>query len=143
VVLVESQLRPKSAFNLGFIHVEILATIDGVVYETRVGQVIAGPAQIQMVGTIHNCDDGDHSDFPTLHLPAVAYLGQFYLYNTQTASTISVNAKNYVVIPESVSGSVQVILESSADMVDWVATNPGVYSADNTKRFFRVRAVAE
>ena len=59
-----------------------------------------------------------------------------------TANVIS----NYVpadaiVIPTSAAGNVQIILESSADLVNWTAANPGTYSAASaTNRFFRVRA---
>jgi len=36
---------------------------------------------------------------------------------------------------------VNVILESSTDLVTWTQANPGTYGASTTKRFFRVRAV--
>jgi hypothetical protein len=48
-----------------------------------------------------------------------------------------------VVIPSSATGSVQIILESSPDLINWTAANPGIYGAATaTNRFFRVRAVA-
>lgn len=47
-----------------------------------------------------------------------------------------------VVIPTSATGNVQIILESSMDLVNWTAANPGTYGASSaTNRFFRVRAV--
>jgi hypothetical protein len=47
-----------------------------------------------------------------------------------------------VVIPTSATGNVQIILESSIDLVNWTAANPGTYGASSaTNRFFRVRAV--
>ena len=47
-----------------------------------------------------------------------------------------------IVIPASATGSVQIILESSTDLVNWTAANPGTYGASSaTNRFFRVRAV--
>lgn len=61
-----------------------------------------------------------------------------------TANVIS----NYVpadaiVVPSSVVGPVQIILESSTDLVNWTAASPGTYgSTAGTNRFFRVRAVA-
>ena len=64
---------------------------------------------------------------------------------TTPASTIVVS--NYIpadaiVIPASATGSVQVILESSPDLVNWTAASPGIYGASaGTNRFFRVRAV--
>jgi hypothetical protein len=46
-----------------------------------------------------------------------------------------------IVIPASVSGNVQIILESSPDLVNWTAASPGTYGASaGTNRFFRVRA---
>jgi hypothetical protein len=48
-----------------------------------------------------------------------------------------------IVIPASATGSVQIILESSPDLVNWTAASPGTYGASaGTNRFFRVRAVA-
>lgn len=61
---------------------------------------------------------------------------------SQTATVIS----NYVpadaiVVPASLSGNVQIILESSPDLVNWTAASPGTYgAAAGTNRFFRVRA---
>jgi hypothetical protein len=49
---------------------------------------------------------------------------------------------NVVVIPTSATGTVQIILESSTDLINWTAANPGTYGASSaTNRFFRVRAV--
>jgi hypothetical protein len=48
-----------------------------------------------------------------------------------------------IVIPASATGNVQIILESSPDLVNWTAANPGTYGASaGTNRFFRVRAAA-
>lgn len=47
-----------------------------------------------------------------------------------------------IVIPTSATGNVQIILESSPDLVNWTAASPGTYGASSaTNRFFRVRAV--
>jgi hypothetical protein len=47
-----------------------------------------------------------------------------------------------IVIPTSATGNVQIILESSADLVNWTAANPGIYGPSSaTNRFFRARAV--
>lgn len=46
-----------------------------------------------------------------------------------------------IVIPASTTGNVQIILESSIDLVNWTAANPGTYSPSSaTNRFFRDRA---
>jgi hypothetical protein len=65
---------------------------------------------------------------------------------TITTPTIANVISNYVpadaiVIPASATGNVQVILESSPDLVNWTAASPGTYGASaGTNRFFRVRA---
>lgn len=46
-----------------------------------------------------------------------------------------------VVIPTDATGPVEIILESSADLVNWAASVPGIYGANITNRFFRVRAI--
>jgi hypothetical protein len=68
----------------------------------------------------------------------------FQITTPATTTVIS----NYVpadaiVIPASATGNVQVILESSPDLVNWTAASPGTYGASaGTNRFFRVRAAA-
>jgi hypothetical protein len=47
---------------------------------------------------------------------------------------------NTVVIPNDNGSSVNIILEQSADMINWTAANPGTYGSSSAKRFFRVRA---
>lgn len=66
----------------------------------------------------------------------------FQITTPTTATVVS----NYVpadaiVIPASATGNVQIILESSPDLVNWTAASPGTYGASaGTNRFFRVRA---
>jgi hypothetical protein len=49
-----------------------------------------------------------------------------------------------IVIPSSATGNVQIILESSPDLMNWTAANPGIYGPSAaTNRFFRVRAVVQ
>ena len=73
-----------------------------------------------------------------------AAVATFQIATPATTTVIS----NYVpadviVIPASATGSVQIILESSPDLVNWTAAEPGTYGASaGTNRFFRVRAVA-
>ena len=47
---------------------------------------------------------------------------------------------NTVVIPNDNGAPVQVVLESSVDMVTWVPASPGTYGSSAANRFFRVRA---
>lgn len=46
-----------------------------------------------------------------------------------------------VVIPSDDKGDVEIIMESSTDMVTWTEALPGTYGTDTAKRFFRLRAV--
>jgi len=55
-------------------------------------------------------------------------------------SMVPVNA---VVIPTDAKGPVQIVLESSGDLVNWVSALPGTYGNTYSNRFFRVRAVAQ
>ena len=48
---------------------------------------------------------------------------------------------NSVVVPADSGGPVEIILESSIDLITWTATVPGTYATSTQKRFFRVRAV--
>jgi hypothetical protein len=79
----------------------------------------------------------------TVKAPNYSAWATFQITTPAGANVIS----NYVpadaiVIPASTTGPVQIILESSADLLNWSAANPGTYSASSaTNRFFRVRAV--
>jgi hypothetical protein len=77
--------------------------------------------------------------------PSTTTWATFQITTPACATVIS----NYVpadaiVIPASTTGNVQIILETSPDLVNWTAAEPGTYSANTgTNRFFRVRAAAE
>ncbi len=47
---------------------------------------------------------------------------------------------NAVVVPDDGGAPVQIILESSTDLVTWTAALPGSYGTSTQKRFFRLRA---
>lgn len=64
-------------------------------------------------------------------------------YRITDTTAASVTPSNSVVIPANAAGPVQIILESSTDLITWTAATPGNYSASTTKRFFRVRAVQQ
>ena len=56
-------------------------------------------------------------------------------------STSTVNPNTAVVIPSTVTGDVEVVLEQSQDGVTWTQCLPGTNNASTVKRFFRLRAV--
>lgn len=47
---------------------------------------------------------------------------------------------NTVVIPSDAAGPVEIMLESSEDLVSWTPVQSGTYGASTRQRFFRVRA---
>ena len=89
-------------------------------------QEVAGPATLRLV---------PYSASPT---PAEGYL--LTLEVTRPASP-SVTPSNAAVIPVDANGTFTVILESSTDLITWTAANPGDYSGNTVKRFFRTRIV--
>ncbi len=50
---------------------------------------------------------------------------------------------NTVVIPSDATGPVQIVLESSSDLLNWCSALPGTYGSTYSNRFFRVRAIAQ
>jgi len=74
----------------------------------------------------------------TIYLRAEAYKA-FCTIEVSTPDDSFVPS-NAVVIPADSGGPVNIVLESSADLVNWTAALPGAYGANTTNRFFRVRA---
>jgi len=58
----------------------------------------------------------------------------------QTTSSYSFTPSSSVIIPNDGGGPVTIILESSTDLINWTAANPGTYGTTSSNRFFRVRA---
>jgi len=98
---------------------------------------------------------GGSGGFLSAQIPQIAtgmtnifVYGQSYSWATFqiTTPTTATVISNYVpadaiVIPASATGNVQIILESSPDLLNWTAANPGTYGpSTGTNRFFRVRA---
>jgi hypothetical protein len=63
-----------------------------------------------------------------------------YKITNATSGLSAVGPSNTVVVPEDISGPISIILESSTDLINWTAAQPGQYGASTTKRFFRIRA---
>ena len=90
--------------------------------------VIAGP------NTIQKYSSGSSAGALTIRVRTKdEYLASF--------SAPTVLSSSAVVIPEDAAGPVSIVLESSTDLVTWVAANPGTYGSSTSRRFFRVRAV--
>jgi len=66
---------------------------------------------------------------------------QFLSFCTiQTTTSYGFTPSTAVVIPSDGGGAVNIILESSTDLVNWIPANPGTYGTTASNRFFRVRA---
>ena len=65
----------------------------------------------------------------------------YKLTPVSTVATLNV-ASQVVVIPENAPAPLDVILESSTDLINWTAAVAGSYAPSTSKRFFRVRLVA-
>ena len=108
------------------------------VYITQTGPSGSGVVSIlpiAITGPSNTITTTTGGGFVTLRIRTKAeYLSTF----AQPSPAIS----SSVVIPEDASGPVNIVIESSTDLVTWVAANPGSYGATTTRRFFRVRAVA-
>ena len=66
-----------------------------------------------------------------------------FIVYTPPTNSVYYTPVNSVVIPSDATGNVQIILESSSDLVNWIPSLPGTYGSTYTNRFFRVRAVAQ
>jgi len=112
----------------------------------KVLEIVSGDASYNLSGVSGSgFGVSNQSSFPiyivgagVLTTTGLGYLTYRVKENISTTTTIPTSA---VVIPTDATGPVNVILESSTDLVTWTAANPGTYGASTTKRFFRVRAV--
>ncbi len=116
-----------------------------IVYEQKLGT--AGALEVNITGGTF---------FPTAtqgSTPLPVYVGPVTIVLDSGAATSSHVATlelstpadsfipiNSVVIPADSTGPVNIILESSPDLVSWYSSLPGTYGANYTNRFFRVRA---
>ncbi len=90
------------------------------------GYTVAGPATIYA----RSGGNGTSPAFVTVSI-------------TRANSTPTSAPLNTVVIPSDATGSYNVVLESSTDLITWVAANPATYSGITTNRFFRVRVIKQ
>lgn len=78
----------------------------------------------------------------TITLSAIVGTGASPIFCTieLTSPAAQLMPSTAVVIPADSGGPVNIILESSVDLVNWTAALPGTYGTTTTNRFFRVRA---
>jgi len=101
--------------------VDFLYQVSDLTGATAIGTV-AGPAKI------------------TLLAPAASGAQPGYCTIQLTSPAAQLMPSTAVVIPADSGGPVNIILESSVDLVNWTAALPGTYGTSTTNRFFRVRA---
>jgi hypothetical protein len=101
------------------------------------------------LGTIHTGRTFGYADRIWVPGPRTIYL------KSETAGAIvtchvvvkkkanEVTKKFATVIPENAAGNVDIILEQSTDLINWSAVNPGSFTPNAAKRFFRVRSEEE
>jgi hypothetical protein len=94
----------------------------------KIGSDYTGLTNIALLGR----DNGNGSYGPSL-----------LTLNISTPSVQSMIPANTVVIPTDANGSVQIVLESSSDLINWTSSLPGTYGNTYSNRFFRVRAIAQ
>jgi hypothetical protein len=90
---------------------------------TQGAPAVAGPATITL--TVAPGPPGVDPNFCTIEL---------------VSPSEPIQPSNSVVIPADSGGPVNIILESSTDLITWTAALPGSYGTSTAKRFFRVRA---
>jgi hypothetical protein len=96
-------------------------------FYSQIPQIITGVTNINL-----NWNDGNFWATLKIETPTASFVASNYI------------PADAVVIPASATGNVQIILESSPDLINWTAANPGIYgSSSATNRFFRVRAVVQ
>ena len=96
------------------------------------GSIIAGPARIY--AELRSPSTGTDEEKYVGIASVVIAIGQ------NESSIHPFSPSNAVVIPEDADGQVEIILESSSDLINWNVANPGTYDASSKFRFFRVRA---
>ncbi len=167
-----SQLVPSSISTLQLSANKTLVTVsvgtNSVVYNVSTNQIVtmessAGAGYLTVTtisGALINFnlqDSNGHLTFSKgaeqvlIGLQNISFTGAGFGqvgYVTFTVETPSTNSgsftpANSVVIPSDANGPVQIVLESSSDLVNWVASQPGTYGSTYTNRFFRVRAIAQ
>jgi hypothetical protein len=99
------------------------------------GKYIVGPAEI--VAVIRFTGSSGDGAPREVNYSTIASIGIF----SPAQGEVPFQTSNAVVIPEDASGPVEIIMESSTDLINWTMANPGNYGSSTEKRFFRLRAV--
>jgi hypothetical protein len=93
---------------------------------------VVGPASVDLKATLHTYDDFSYD-----------FVFNYLIKKADSSNTSPSLPSNTVVIPTDASGPVEIVMESSKDLVNWTRAEPGTYGTDTPKRFFRIRAVVK
>ena len=103
-----------------------------------------GALVVDMQGFNFTLNDTDPRNNIHIAGPATIQLRSPFFESFATIEVISPITQSIpstsVVIPADAGGPVNIILESSTDLLSWSASLPGTYGTSTTNRFFRVRA---
>lgn len=111
------------------------------------GVLVAGPLTVEVVAVAEPRLDNNYVQIQAFATLTV-YSEQEWLATRQGSGVSTEKPEhhvpsNAVVIPSDAAGPVQILLETSTDLVNWNLANPGTYGSSSAGQFFRVRAVAE
>jgi hypothetical protein len=127
-----SKIKAVVDYGDGFIVHYHLNALNGIFSAETQYPVIIGPAEIKF---FRNGGGRTNDGYDA----ALSY----DLQKTTTSSSSPSLPSNTVVIPTDASGPVEIVMESSKDLVNWTRAEPGTYGTDTPKRFFRIRAVVK
>jgi len=109
---------------------EFLVAFEGeseAVYGTEDYSAVGGPTKLTLKGPL------------TVRTHGPVTIATIEVLKSAPASTPQ-RISNAVVIPSDAAGPVEIILESSQDLISWLPALPGTYGGSTSNRFFRVRA---
>lgn len=113
---------------------KLTVTMSGVSFDYLTGDFSGGPSS----------SSGHTPGLPTIAGPATITLstdGSYAVFcSIEISSAEQLTPSTAVVIPADSGGPVNIILESSIDLITWTSALPGTYGTSTEKRFFRVRA---
>ena len=109
--------------------IEVTINTNSFEYVQKLDLTVAGPATIQL--KVKNTN--------TYFQDTCTVYATFQIISNDPQMTPS----TAVVIPTDATGPVNIVLESSPDLVNWSGALPGTYGSSTTNRFFRVRAIRQ
>lgn len=111
---------------------------NGKVYDQALS--MQGPATLILSVEVSRFDGEDNGQGGWI-VPATEWAFIFYILDMNSNSGASTSPR-YIVIPENAEGNVEVVMETSTDLINWTETSPGFFSSETDKgRFFRLKAI--